>query len=405
SSLLKSIRTSYNIFLLSKDSKNQTIAQGTLTQMIHHVFSRINISSEPKFELHAVTRKKKSRDHQDNASTIIVNEKSDDANLEHDPDLGARENGDEFDVQYGEGQNSRKGSLDEESVFAENCQIPVKSEGTDESLGEEGVLAENDLSLEGGANGDVSPGNVSTPIKLEGEHALEFGQWNDAQRVDDEVTKAVEAFKNPESVPAEEKVTLGSLENRQSFEAEQSDDCTDKEELFIKDAFLVFRSLCKLSMKTVSTTDLKSHSMRSKLLSLHLILTILSSHTNVFLSPNVLITSSTTHERTLFVQAIKQYLCLSLNRNAVSPVPQVFEISLEIFWKCMSKLRSHLKKEIEVFINEIFLPIMELRSSSMKQKYALMNILARICSDPQTLVEIYLNYDCDREALDNTYER
>lgn len=120
----------------------------------------------------------------------------------------------------------------------------------------------------------------------------------------------------------------------------------DQDELFIKDAYLVFRALCKLSMKPVpteSSTDLKSHSMRSKLLSLHLILTILSSHIQVFTSPNVIITSSTTHESTLFVQAIKQYLCLSLSRNAVNPVPQVFEISLEIFWKCINKLRSHLK--------------------------------------------------------------
>ena len=42
-SLLKAIRTSYNIFLLSRNSANQTIAQGTLTQMVHHVFSRIKL--------------------------------------------------------------------------------------------------------------------------------------------------------------------------------------------------------------------------------------------------------------------------------------------------------------------------------------------------------------------------
>ncbi|CAJ0756135.1 23320_t:CDS:2, partial [Entrophospora sp. SA101] len=38
SSLLKSIRTSYNIFLLSKNPTNQTVAQGTLTQMVNQVF-------------------------------------------------------------------------------------------------------------------------------------------------------------------------------------------------------------------------------------------------------------------------------------------------------------------------------------------------------------------------------
>ena len=98
---------------------------------------------------------------------------------------------------------------------------------------------------------------------------------------------------------------------------------------------------------TSETSDLKSHSMRSKLLSLHLILTILSSHMQVFTSPNVVIVSSSTNEAISFIQSVKQYLCLSLSRNAVSPVPQVFEISLEIFWKCMNQLRVHLKVSIQ----------------------------------------------------------
>ncbi|CAG8450041.1 3698_t:CDS:10 [Acaulospora colombiana] len=381
SSLLKSIRTSYNIFLLSRNSKNQTIAQGTLTQMIHHVFGRINISNESKFESQAMDRKTSS-----SVSTI------DESRSEHNFDLEIKEGGDDFDGQYGEKQNGEhdgKGSLDAESVYVEDDQASVKLENADENFNEEGI--------------------VGTPVKLEGVHALEFGQWNDATNSGEDVEKVigeeVEDFKGPESAPVEEKMTLSSFENRKSFEAEHSNSSASKEELFVKDAFLVFRSLCKLSMKSMPTSDLKSHSMRSKLLSLHLILTILNSHINVFLSPNVLITSSTTHERTMFVLAIKQYLCLSLSRNAASHVPQVFEISLEIFWKCISKLRSHLKKEIEVFVNEIFLPILEMRGSSTKQKCALLNILARICSDPQTLVEIYLNYDCDREAMDNTYER
>lgn len=43
SSLLKAVRTVYNIFLMSPDPVNQTIAQGGLTQMVHHVFTRCNI--------------------------------------------------------------------------------------------------------------------------------------------------------------------------------------------------------------------------------------------------------------------------------------------------------------------------------------------------------------------------
>lgn len=32
-------------------------------------------------------------------------------------------------------------------------------------------------------------------------------------------------------------------------------------------------------------------------------------------------------------------------------------------------------------------------------------MFSRLCKDPQALVDIYLNYDCDREAADNIYEQ
>ena len=40
SSLLKAVRTVYNVFLLSTDTVNQMVAQGGLTQIVHHVFTR-----------------------------------------------------------------------------------------------------------------------------------------------------------------------------------------------------------------------------------------------------------------------------------------------------------------------------------------------------------------------------
>lgn len=51
SSLLKAVRTVYNIFLLSTDPVNQMVAQGGLTQMVHHVFTRCrrgNVKSQPE---------------------------------------------------------------------------------------------------------------------------------------------------------------------------------------------------------------------------------------------------------------------------------------------------------------------------------------------------------------------
>ncbi|CAG8473492.1 8719_t:CDS:10 [Cetraspora pellucida] len=375
SSLLKSIRYSYNIFLLSRNSVNQTIAQGTLTQMVNQVFSRIKVNTDENIESPLEKRKNGIDFRNNNYNPIEIDRSS-----ENEVDLGISKNPNLNE--YKNNDNEKNGH-----------ELNGKRDTRDSF---EAVAA-----------------FTGSTVELESSDALEFGQWNESNETSEELVKAVEQemvnFKDPEEFTAKGKI-LSDPENQQSSDTVSTLEQTNtvnRDDLYVKDAFLVFRALCKLSMKPMSaeaSKDLKSPPMRSKLLSLHLILTTLSAHIHVFSSPNVIFVSSK-QESTSFVHAVKQYLCLSLSRNAVSPLPQVFEISLEIFWKCMNKLRSHLKKEIEVFFKEIFLPILEMRTSSMKQKYALMNILSRICSEPQTLVELYLNYDCDREALDNTYER
>lgn len=58
-----------------------------------------------------------------------------------------------------------------------------------------------------------------------------------------------------------------------------------------------------------------------------------------------------------------------------------------------------------MFLKEIYLNILDNKHSSVQQKQYLLGVLERICSDPRALVEIYLNYDCDRSALDNMFQR
>ena len=52
----------------------------------------------------------------------------------------------------------------------------------------------------------------------------------------------------------------------------------------------------------------------------------------------------------MFINAIKQYLCVALSKNGVSAVPQVFELSLAIFLTLLSNFKHHLKMQIEVRI-------------------------------------------------------
>uniref|UniRef100_A0A8C0FGS4 ADP ribosylation factor guanine nucleotide exchange factor 2 n=1 Tax=Bubo bubo TaxID=30461 RepID=A0A8C0FGS4_BUBBB len=161
-----------------------------------------------------------------------------------------------------------------------------------------------------------------------------------------------------------------------------------------KDAFLVFRSLCKLSMKPLGDgpPDPKSHELRSKIVSLQLLLSVLQNAGPVF----------RTHE--MFINAIKQYLCVALSKNGVSSVPDVFELSLAIFLTLLSNFKTHLKMQIEVFFKEIFLNILETSSSSFEHKWMVIQTLTRICADAQCVVDIYVNYDCDLNAA-NIFER
>lgn len=118
----------------------------------------------------------------------------------------------------------------------------------------------------------------------------------------------------------------------------------DPVELHARDAYLIFRSLCKLSMKTLgseSERDLKSHGMRSKLLSLQLLKSILHAYMPIFASPDVLLHNNT--GAMSFGQAVKQYLFLQLSRNAPSAIIQVFELSCDIFWRVVMGMRKQAK--------------------------------------------------------------
>ncbi|KAI0065725.1 hypothetical protein BV25DRAFT_1850119 [Artomyces pyxidatus] len=340
SSLLKAVRTVYNIFLMSNDPVNQTVAQGGLTQMVHHVFSRCKVAP-PTFQ-----------------------------------DTFASEAG-------GSGESSKRHSFapsTPDSVPPPSLHPPDSASAT-ETLSEE--PASDPSSQENVASESVNGDREDHPEATEPPSSAGSAGISDAPGL--------------YSLQATGSEVEHGIPHRQMT----------TNDLFLKDAFLVLRAMCKITMKPLnaeSERDLKSHGMRSKLLSLHMVLIILNSHMDVFVSPSSIIYSSSSNEATPFIQMANTYLCLSLSRNAVSPIPQVFEISVEIFWRVLSGLRSKLKKELEVMFHEIFIPILEMKTSTLKQKAVILSMISRLCQDPQALVDIYINYDCDSEAADNIYE-
>ncbi|KAL8892597.1 MAG: hypothetical protein Q9215_000476 [Flavoplaca cf. flavocitrina] len=346
--LLKAVRQVYNIFLLSKSTANQQVAQGTLTQMVGTVFER-------------VTGRLSMKEARMNMSRIA----------------------------------SEKGTANTSQADL------VPSTPTIE-------INEQDGAAEGDGSEETSTSTPDHPArKVPGEvltlQSFENSKSFDDAKIGDNAPTMVTRLKAAQKTTRTPSGQQINGDDESSFPDEDEED-----EIFVKDAFLVFRSMCRLSTKVLSQDqqqDVKSANMRSKLISLAIIRTLLNNNMAVFTSPLVVIRSSTSNEPTSFGQAINQYLRLSLSRNGASSVRQVFETCSEIFWLILKDMRVMLKREIEVFLKEIYLAILERRNAPSFQKLYVMKILKRLSNDPRALVEMYLNYDCEPRALDNMFQR
>ncbi|KAK3943212.1 hypothetical protein QBC46DRAFT_351594 [Diplogelasinospora grovesii] len=336
--LLKAVRQVYNVFLLSRSTANQQVAQGTLTQMVGTVFERVKTRLHMKEARANLGKLKRSQ------SSLTVDRQDD--------------------------QSSQVGSGDSDEA----------NEGFSDATPSES------------ANG---AGPKLTLKDLEHRKSFDDSNMGDGPTM---VTQLKPMKRTARSVSEQ------SLQDGPQEDTPESLDAED--EVYIRDAYLVFRSFCNLSTKVLPPDqlyDLRGQPMRSKLISLHLIHMLLNNNMSVFTSPLCTITNTKSNEPTNFLQAIKYYLCLSITRNGASSVDRVFDVCCEIFWLMLKYMRAPFKKEIEVFLNEVYLALLARRNAPLSQKLYFVGILKRFCEDPRALVETYLNYDCDRN-VDNIFQ-
>ena len=288
SGLLKAVRQVYNIFLLSKSNTNQQVAQGTLTQMVGTVFERVitRLSmKEARLNLAKIGSEKETV----NGSTVEINGSS---------SLLESGNGDAIFEPDGSSEANSTLHLDQ----------PVPKE----------------------------PGERLTLQSLE--NAKSF----DDRRIGDNAPTMVTPAK-----PAQKRAVseMASANGDEEHGRPGTPDEDEEDEIFVKDAFLVFRSMCRLSHKELppdQQQDIHSTNMRSKMISLAIIRTTLNNNMTVFTSPLCTI-RGTNNEPTSFGQAINQYLRLSVSRNGASSVRRVFETTAEIFWLMLRDMRVGLK--------------------------------------------------------------
>ncbi|KAL7082955.1 hypothetical protein ACP275_14G132100 [Erythranthe tilingii] len=161
-----------------------------------------------------------------------------------------------------------------------------------------------------------------------------------------------------------------------------------------EDGFMLYKNLCKLSMKFSSQENPDDQILlRGKILSLELLNVITGNAGPIWC----------TNER--FLNAVKQYLCMSLLKNSALSVMTVFQLLCSIFWNLLSKFRSGLKSEIGVFFPMLILRVLEnVLQPSFLQKMTVLSLLDKISQDSQVIVDAFVNYDCDVDAP-NIFER
>lgn len=323
-SILLSVRTCYNIYLASKNETNQKTAIATLRQMLSVIFKRMeSFSLENDYYSDSIANcDNQSINGSTNSSTVQLRESNDCNSI--------------------------------------NVLLAMYTSGKDDSLDSiESIV------------GDI----IATVCK----HSETMNGTNQSLP-----SKASSTITTNSTVHSSHNLSNGTIHSADSFESNDTIHLTF-DNIYQKDAYLVFRSLCKLSMKPLAdhNVDKNSHELRSKILSLQLILSILQDSGEVFQNSD------------MFAVAIKQYLCVALSKNGVSNIVEIFDLSLNIFLALLQKFKTFLKMQIEVFFKEIFLNILETVSSSFRHKWLVIEALTRICADAQSVVDIYVNYDCD----------
>uniref|UniRef100_A0A671NEJ9 Brefeldin A-inhibited guanine nucleotide-exchange protein 1-like n=1 Tax=Sinocyclocheilus anshuiensis TaxID=1608454 RepID=A0A671NEJ9_9TELE len=381
--------TCYNIYLASKNLINQTTAKATLTQMLNVIFARM--------ENQALQEAKQMERERHRQHSPVSQQEPESPGQRHIDTPGKSLPMEANGGPGHQGSKVEQGSPPYESPEPENGTdfCPAENEQTEADQATAAAQSKEKHNYEKKAQEIVQSilqevvntvaGGEGIPNSLEEEGGL--GSDNESVHVNGIPGTPISASFTP-SLP-DDRLSVSSTDTQESVATTGSAPGAKFSHILQKDAFLVFRSLCKLSMKPLSDSppDPKSHELRSKVLSLQLLLSILQNAGPIF----------KTNE--MFINAIKQYLCVALSKNGVSSVPEVKNLTVFLFFSP------------QVFFKEIFLYILETSTSSYDHKWMVIQTLTRICADAQSVVDIYVNYDyiyvnydCDLNAA-NIFER
>ncbi|KAL7148741.1 hypothetical protein ABFS83_06G199500 [Erythranthe nasuta] len=153
-----------------------------------------------------------------------------------------------------------------------------------------------------------------------------------------------------------------------------------------RDALLLFHTLCKMGVKD-GKDELTN---KTRILSLELLHGLLEDVGDSFT------------KNFQFIDSIRAHLSYALLRGSVSQSHILFQYATGIFSVLLLRFRESLKAEMGALF-----PVFVQRSldgTDLNQKLSVLRMLEKASKDPQMLVDLYVNYDCDLDAP-NLFER
>ncbi|KAJ3010196.1 Brefeldin A-inhibited guanine nucleotide-exchange protein 1 [Thoreauomyces humboldtii] len=435
-SLLKVIQTCFNIHLNARTQVNQMTAKASLTQMVNLIFSRMERYAEVmarSLETGSMAEIEKLTGLDSQTGTQAPNVSTDpsgkpELEVESKP-VASPTNAEAGGLNDSDKEESK--SLEQVSLVSttspeipqdadESSVVPAEDGEKEEVDGAPGPTVAAEPSIDGSV--DVSPDDaltavtqITTEASVISDPALESDVPNGA---DADTNGASESTPEPSAAaPSTKSIPESAAESHAATSPSGATEGNPYEptipyysDLLRKDVFLVFRLLCRLSVtsensqsiaatfnaanvkEAASMDEISFQITKARQLALELIMSVMNNCGPVFQSDEI------------YVGLIRQNLCLSISRNGVTTNPTLFELSLSIFLMVTRYFRSKLKTEIEVLLNTIYLHILEMGNSTYNQKRMVLQGLLKICENPQTLADMYVNNDCDI-AMVSLFER
>ncbi|KAJ0988116.1 hypothetical protein J5N97_006472 [Dioscorea zingiberensis] len=234
-------------------------------------------------------------------------------------------------------------------------------------------------------------------VRVQAVSIVDMLDLSDKNLNDSTVVQAAQNFINEEMGGSDPEILTERKTQRESGD-EQGNGQDDLEggglSKIREDAVFLFKNLCRFSMKFPTSENAEDPLlMRGKVLSLELLKMVIENSGPVWCA----------NER--FLGTIKQYLCLSLLKNSALSTMSIFQLLCSIFMGLLLRFRSGLKGEIGIFFPMLVLRVIDnVLQPSFLQKLTVLGLLEKICQDPQIIIDIFVNYDCDVDAP-NVFER